>query len=756
MNPSDSEFNKKLLETFRVEAEEHIHTVTNGLIELEKSPSPEKCTQLIEATFREVHSLKGASRSVNLREFELVCQPLETIFSRLKLKEITSEAKLFNLLHRVMDFLTELLSTLEEKRTTAQKSAQKELIAQLGFFSKIDSNAVIAQETKPDPDSILLPDSYEEPEAEDLKPKLKETISGQTVRIPVSKLDSLLFQAEELIQTKVTTQQLVADLREIKNALESYSLSSRQWKSRQNAAKSSQNDEMIHWHETHLDRLHARIVTVSQAAEQDFRVMRRIVDDHLESMKQILMLPAASLTGTFPKIVRDLSQQQGKEIELVISGDDIEIDRRILEELKDPLVHLMRNCTDHGIEKPDRRKELNKPASGKITIAFATNENRQVEISIFDDGAGMDVNQIRDLAIKRGTISPEAAKKLDPGEILALVFQSGFTTSPIITDISGRGLGLAIVSEKVEKLGGSVSIESKPQAGTTFRLILPISLATFRGVLVRVGELLFAIPTANVVRTLRVKPEDIKTVENRETIRYDDKILSLVQLREVLGLPETSTSAKRIVNSVAMQSTLVVLATGDSQIAFVVDEVLDELQILVKSLGKQLSRVRNISGATILGSGKVVAVLNVHDLMKSALQFASISKHRDSEKVPKSSLKVLVADDSITSRSLLKSILESAGFLVTTAVDGADAFAQLRAGEFDLLVSDVDMPRLSGFELTAKIRADKKMGELPVVLVTALESRDDRERGADVGANAYIVKGSFDQSNLLEVISKLI
>ncbi|MBU1108886.1 MAG: hybrid sensor histidine kinase/response regulator [Candidatus Riflebacteria bacterium] len=754
MNPSDSEFNKRLLDTFRGEAEEHIHTVTIGLIELEKSPSPEKCTQLIETVFREIHSLKGAARSVNLREFEQVCQPLEALFSRLKLAEISLESNLFDLLHRVIDFLTELISTLGEKRTSAQRSAQKELVGQLGFFATGDSKAPEA--AKPESESILMSDSDKELETEDLKPRPKDTISGQTIRIPVAKLDSLLLQAEEMIQTKVTMQQLVIELREIKSTLASFSLSSRQWKNRQNEAKASQHDESANWRETHLDKLHARIVAASQAAEQDFRVMRRIVDDHLESMKQVLMLPAASLTELFPKIVRDLSQQQGKEIDLVISGDDIEIDRRILEELKDPLIHLMRNCTDHGIGKPARRKELNKPASGKITIAFATNENRQVEISISDDGAGMDVNQIRDLAIKRGTISLEAAKKMDSKEILALVFQSGFTTSPIITDISGRGLGLAIVSEKVEKLGGSISIESTSHVGTTFRLLLPVSLATFRGVLVRVGEQLFAIPTANVVRTLRVKPEDIKTVENRETICHDAKILPLVKLWEVLGLPETSASAINRPDSVAPRLTFVVLATGDSQIAFVVDEVLDELQVLVKGLGKQLSRVRNISGATILGSGKVVAVLNVHDLMKSALQFASVSKHRDGEKILKSSMKVLVAEDSITSRSLLKSILESAGFQVTTAVDGADAFAQLRAGEFDLLVSDVDMPRLSGFELTAKIRSDKKMGELPVVLVTALESRADRERGIDVGANAYIVKSSFDQSNLLEVINKLI
>ncbi len=726
MDSNDVEFNKRLLKTFKIEAEEHIQTVTNGLIELEKSPSSEKCTQLIETMFREVHSLKGAARSVNLREFELVCQPLETVFSRLKLNQIALESGLFDLLHRVVDFLVELVSALGEKRTSAQRSTQKELIGQLAVVSKIDSDTPVA--TKPEVEFKPPPDSYEESEIENLQPQPKEATSGQIVRVPVAKLDSLLFQAEEMIQTKITMKQLVMELHEIRC-------------------------------ETHLDMLYARIDEVSHAAEQDFRVLRRIVDDHLEALKEVLMLPAASLTEIFPKIIRDLAQQQGKEIDLVISGDDIEIDRRILEGLKDPFIHLIRNCVDHGIEKPARRKEINKQAAGKIAIAFATNENRQVEISISDDGNGIDCDLIRKLAIKNGVVSSDAAEKLDSREILALVFQSGFSTSTIITDLSGRGLGLAIVSEKVEKLGGSAAIESKPGVGTTFRLLLPISLATFRGVVVRAGEQLFVVPTANVIRSLRIKSEEVQTVENRETIRYNEKILSLVHLGDVLGLPETSSLATLALSDCDASSgriNLVILATGDNQIAFLVDEVIEELQVLVKGLGRQLSRVRNITGATILGTGRVVAVLNVPDLMKSANQFASIRKHRDVEKTSKSVAKVLVADDSITSRTLLKSILESAGFQVATAVDGADAFARLCGGEFDVVVSDVDMPRMSGFELTAKIRADKKLGELPVVLVTSLESRDDRERGVDVGANAYIIKSSFDQSNLLEVINKLI
>ncbi|MFA6598116.1 MAG: response regulator, partial [Ignavibacteriaceae bacterium] len=345
---------------------------------------------------------------------------------------------------------------------------------------------------------------------------------------------------------------------------------------------------------------------------------------------------------------------------------------------------------------------------------------------------------------------------LNAQETLMLIFQSGVTTSQMITDISGRGLGLAIVREKVEKLGGSVSVESQPDIGTTFRLLLPLTLATFRGVIVRLGEHLYAVPTIHVERAVRVNREEIKTVENKETIMIDGKILTVVNLENVLGISNGNNSASNKKNDPGEFIQLLILVHAEKRIAFIVDEILEECQILVKELGKQLNRVRNISGATVLGSGKVVPVINVSDLMKSAGKVSAAKVITSERKTPEKIYKLLVAEDSITSRTLIKNILESAGYLVETSVDGVDAFTKALVGEFDLIVSDVDMPRMNGFELTAKIRKDKKLDELPVVLVTALESREDREHGIDVGANAYIIKSSFDQSNLLEVIQKLL
>ncbi|MBE0548250.1 MAG: response regulator, partial [Rubrivivax sp.] len=323
---------------------------------------------------------------------------------------------------------------------------------------------------------------------------------------------------------------------------------------------------------------------------------------------------------------------------------------------------------------------------------------------------------------------------------------------PIITDVSGRGLGLAIVREKVERLGGSISIESHRGAGTAFHIVLPLSLATLRGVLVRMGERLCVIPSAHVERVARVALKDIRTVENRETIVLDQAVVSLAGLGEVLEFTRPAAG------NTAVHASVIVLDQNEVRVAFRVDEILGEQEILVKSLGSQLARVRNVAGASVLGTGQVVPVLNVADLLKSAVNrvAAPLAPAAAVQPGPGTRQSILVAEDSITSRSLLKNILESAGYAVTTAVDGMDAFTTLRTAAFDLVVSDVEMPRMDGFDLTARVRADKRLAELPVVLVTALESREHRERGIDVGANAYIVKSSFDQSNLLEIIRRLI
>ena len=512
--------------------------------------------------------------------------------------------------------------------------------------------------------------------------------------------------------------------------------------------------EFLDWNFGHLKSLEGKLQAITKAAAQDQSGIGRRVEDLLADAKKLLLLPFSTLLDLFPKLVRDLSRELGKEVELTIRGGEVEMDKRILEEMKDPLIHIVRNCLDHGIEPPELRAQRNKPSRATITLAVSRMDGNHVEILVSDDGAGIDLLKVKAAALKHGVISAADAGQLSDQQALALIFQSEVSTSPIITEISGRGLGLAIIREKTEKLGGRVSVENHLHAGTTFQIILPLTLATFRGILVRAADQIFVLPITQVERVARIKAEAIKTVENRETMALNGRAVSLARLAGVLALPRAGkqTPASEFLS-------VVVLGADDERIAFVVDEVLHEEEVLVKSLAKPLSRVRNISGATILGSGKVVPILNVTDLMKSArktgltppvAEAGEVETKRETKRK-----RILVAEDSITSRMLLKNILESAGHEVKTAVDGVEALTELRTNDFDLVVSDVEMPRMNGFDLTAHIRSDRKLADKPVVLVTALASREDRERGIDVGANAYIVKSSFDQSNLLEAIRRL-
>jgi len=763
MDKKDDEFVKRINETFRIEAEEHLRTFSAGLIELEKTQSQERYAEIIEAMFRDIHSLKGAARSVDQREVESVCHPLESVFSALKHKEFTLSASSFDLFYKTVERISRLISESGSAPTVADRQSQRELISRLKEITAGTLNTgeikgpKQCKETKT-VESMSI-SSTENQAGSDIHKSVRP-ISVETVRIRISKFDPLLLQAEELIQTKKAINQRINELLEINNYFAGFKAESLKWKGPRSPVSSALWNEWSEGNETYLNKLESQLAELTRSMERDQYSLNSMVDSHLESMRQVLMLPVSSITEAFPGMLREISHEQNKEIEFIIRGAELEIDKRILEDIKEPLIHLIRNSIDHGIGKPQERILQKKPAQGTIILAFTARESGMIEIELSDDGNGINKENVLKAAIKSGALTRGSAEKMDPDEMLSLIYQSGVSTNSIITDISGRGLGLSIVREKVEKLNGRISVETEANKGTTFHIFLPMTLATFRGILVRIDEFMFILPTMNVERVMKVDPEDIKTVENHETIRIDDQILSVADLGEVLGLPEHKHAGSDKIEpglGNLNQIRLIVLVSGEHNIAFKVDEVVDEQQVLVKGLGKLLSRVKNISGATILGSGKVVPVLHIADLIKSALKSAEKIKVQISSKKPGDIIKkILVADDSITSRTLIKNILETAGYQVSTAIDGTDAFTRARSNEFDLIVSDVDMPRMNGFEFIAKIRHDKKLSEVPVVLLTSLGSQEDRERGIEVGADAYIIKSSFDQTNLLEIIRKLI
>ena len=774
---NEEELLKKLREAFSAEAEERLSGLSSSLLDLEKGAGGEEKAQALEVAFREAHSLKGAARSVNLTDIESLCQAVESVFAAMKRDEVSPSGKLFDLLHHCVRAVEDSLATSEGEGNDPTGEIST-LVSRLEEVNVGKDSKVVQKKTGEAPkakgEKEPLPEEIEEKppeeksaiEAQAAEPSPSQQIRksqdkplvAESVRISTAKLDSLFLKAEELVSLKLASGQHLVDLKEIVRSIESWN---KRWAEIETEARALNKaarerdgwdnlSRFLDWNHDFIGTLKKEIWGLTKGAEQESRTLELMVDELLNDMKSVTMLPFSTLLDIFPRMIREISRDRGKEVDLIVKGGDVEIDRRILEEMRDPITHLLRNAVDHGLETPDKREKQGKPRVGTIEMTVSQTEGGKVEMMIADDGAGIDPEPVKKKAASLGIITEQDMEQLDDRDALLLVLQSGVSTSPIITEISGRGLGLAIVQEKVEKLGGFLSLDTAFGRGTSFRMELPVTIATFRGIPVQVSNRLFVVPGANMDRALKVRRDEIKTVENRDTIPLGGKALPLVDLARVLGLNREKDKSN------GEFLTVVVLGSGERRIGFRVDEVLGEQEVLVKGLGKQLRHVSNISGATILGSGRVVPILNVNDLLTSSPDAAVQTPGPETGKRGEEKKSILVAEDSITSRMLIKSILEGAGYRVTTAVDGSEAYTTLKTGEFDLVVSDVEMPGLNGFGLTQKIRSDKKYAEIPVILVTGLETQEDREKGIDAGANAYIVKSSFDQSNLLEVVGRMI
>lgn len=769
MNQADREFLEELRRDFVPEAEEYLQTIVSGLLALEKSPADS--SGVIEEVFRAAHSLKGAAQAVQMPGVSSICQVVESVFSGMKKGVLHLSEEGFDTLQRAADTLTIMIGAPETEDASGIASLIREierLLEPAGTAPLSQGSRPHAQEAAPEekedelplPAGAPLPHAVSPSATEEAPPQPKKERSRQsvqeTIRIAASKLDSLLLKAEELIAVNLALTVRLEDIREILSLAAGFRS---EWEKALDAVRRDDRiveklppklQDFLQSGRCAVRTLLEALRDMEKSLRDDQRMAGGLVRDLLDGARTVLMLPFSSLLQGFPKIVRDLGRELGKETDVIVRGGEIEVDKRILEGLKDPLVHLVRNCVDHGLETPEDRRAAGKPPSGTITLAVSQTDGGRVEVLVADDGKGMNPAKLRETAVAKGTISKEDAALLDDAGAMMLIFRSGVSTSSLITDISGRGLGMAIVQEGVEALSGSIALESKPGKGSSFRISLPLTLATFRGVLVEEWGGVFVIPSSCVERVARVEKSRIKMIEQKESVSFNGAPLALARLGHILEMspPERLQLQEML--------PLVVIGAGGISVAFGVDRVLNEQEILLKPLGKQLTRVRNVSGATVLGSGMVVPVLNAADLIRS-VQRSSGERRLFSEAEEKSARKnVLLAEDSITSRTLLRNILSAAGFDVQAAVDGQEAWNFLVKGGFDIVVSDVEMPRMNGFKLTEKIRSNPATADLPVVLVTSLDSREDRERGADAGANAYIVKSGFDQGNLLDVLHRLL
>jgi two-component system chemotaxis sensor kinase CheA len=635
--------------------------------------------------------------------------------------------------------------------------------------------------------STLAPQKAPVPASRPAAPAAEETI-----RMATTKLDALMAQVGELQVTRLGAEQRLSEVTALLDGLEAWEAEWRKLRPHlmgdmrgeladsphaASPALPSQRSAPMARILSYLESSEARLHTTTGQLRElrrrfaaDNRRMAQVAADLEEDVRRTRMMPVSTVFETFPRMVRDLARDLGKQVRLVIQGGEVEVDRSVLEQIKDPLTHLLRNSVDHGIETPQTRAAADKPAEGVITLA-AAQRGDSITIEVSDDGAGIDLAAIRAAAVAKGLLQPGEAETLSDREALWLIFNSRLSTSTHVTALSGRGVGLDVVRENVERLRGIIDVDSQRGHGARFTLSLPLTVATTLCLLAQVGSQVFALPISNVVRIVRLQPAEIGRAEGREAITLDGRPMPLVRLSEVLGVsappppqPGGKTISASTSTGAANHLPVVILGSAERRVAFSVDVLVGVREVVIKSLPKPLLRVRYTAGATILGTGEVVIVLNVADLLRAigrpraaaAVTAKSAPGAGEARRKAAAMPTVIVCDDSFTTRTLEKNILESAGYPVRVAADGLEAWNLLQSEGADVLVSDISMPRLDGFELTAKIRADERFKHLPVILVTALDSREDRERGIQAGADAYIVKSAFDQEGLLNTIQRLI
>lgn len=747
----DQDLMRLLIDTFAVELDEQLQVIVDGLLVLEKGVATDAQRDVLENVFRAAHNIKGAARGVEVSDVADIAHHLESLFAVLKRENIHPDAAVTDLALESLDAMRQSMAVFG----TGQPPGfdKEKLIARLdGIVARNGMPDV--QPAEPAGGGTAVPadrdkEAGEKPAdahpqaaarpAEPVKPAAGD--SADVVRINLDKLENLAAMMEELQVTKIAMDDHLASMQRLRSSVQAIGseLSRSADAATEGGARSA--DAIAE-----LEAASARMHREMRASVSRLGILVESMQDNVRMMR---LVPVSTLLRPMVRSVRDIARELEKKVDFEILGDDIEIDRVVLDGVRDPLMHLLRNALDHGIESPGQRRSRGKAEQGRLRIAVSS-EGSQILMIVEDDGEGISEQKIAASARRKNLLSEAELAAMGRDEILGLIFRPGFSSKEIITSISGRGVGLDVVVANLRKLKGSVQLETTEGAGTRFMLRLPITLATDHGVLVRAGGAVFAVPTSSVDRIMEIRPDQIIEVEASHAILHRGRSVPLRDLAVALELEPRERAGSKVMP-------LIVISKGWDSVAFLVDEVIGEREIVVKPLRPPLYSVRNVTGGTLTGSGEVIMVLNPADLVDSGLRSSLV--HLDSADQADAAMqapRVLVVDDSITTRTLEKSILEHAGYRVSIAVDGKQAWLMLQEQQFDLVVTDVEMPQMNGFELTELIKRSERYRSLPVIIVTSLANEADRQRGIEVGAEAYIVKGQFETRVLLDVVEQLI
>lgn len=589
----------------------------------------------------------------------------------------------------------------------------------------------------------------------------------KTLRVDSSKLDTLVNQVNELMITKIKTKKHLHELGIINQELEEWQRNSikalnylkyyekKYFQTDNNDTSASpfaffikQLLALFNENSKKVQETVSDISNLQRTIQEDDMKMGVIVDNVDGMVKNIRVLPLATVFHLFGRMVRDIAQEKNKQIELEIVGSETSTDKKIIEEIKSPLIHIIRNSIDHGVETPEERIALGKNPVGKIVLS-ARQVNNKVIIEIKDDGRGINLEKIKEKALQKGFLTQEELNSMSDDQITNIIFAPGFSTGEQITNISGRGIGLDVVQSKISQLNGKVRVISETNRGCCVQIELPTTMSIVKAFLVESAGQTFAIPMDAIKTVLRKKKEEIISSNKGKSIIFKDETILLYNLADILNLPKNVPTKNR--------ETILIIESDNKIIALGVDKLIGDQEILHKKLSAPFYKLKNIAGITTLISGEICLILNISDILNITSQHKTQAiSTKDDHELQNCSYKILLVDDSITTRTLEKNILSKAGYCIEMAENPIEAFEKMKNNRFDLIISDIEMPEMNGFEFLEKLKTDEMFSDIPVIMVSSLISEENKKRANELGAKKYIVKGEFEQDDFQEAVRNIL
>ena len=775
---------KEIMEDFLIEAFELIEQIDHDLVELEANPED---LELLNRIFRVAHTVKGSSSFLNFDVLTELTHHMEDVLNKARKGELKITPDIMDVVLESVDMMKGLLESIRDNGSDAAAGIDiKNICVRLTQISEGEAPSAAPEA----PAAAPAPEPVKEPEpvapAEEAAPEVSDAelskLSDSEVEaeierlLKVRKAEDQARRASKGIAPKSPEE--IAPATSAAPAPAAKPAPSRERDADKKVPAASSNsavaqEQTIRVEVKRLDHLMNLIGELVLGKNRLLKIYDDVEERYegekfLEELNQVVsslslvttdiqlavmktrMLPIAKVFNKFPRMIRDLSRDLGKQIDLEISGEETELDKSIVEEIGDPLVHIIRNSCDHGIEDPETRKAMGKPEKGLVQLK-AYNEGNHIVVEIVDDGKGLDADMLKAKSIEKGIITEREADAMSEKEAFGLIFKPGFSTAAKVTNVSGRGVGMDVVKTNIEKLNGIIDIESEVGKGTVMKLKIPLTLAIIQSLLVGTQEEFYAIPLASVLETVRVPIDDIYTIDGKNVLRLRDEVLSLVRLSDVFGVNKVFDGGD--------QTYVVIIGVAEAKLGIIVDTLVGQEEIVIKSMGDYLQNIPGIAGATIRGDGRVTLIIDVGAMMEMAkdIKVNIRAEMEDSTKAKEkpSDYKVLIVDDSKMDRTIMQKSLEPIGVTIIEATNGVEALNIIKSGEhaFDAVLIDIEMPRMDGYTLAGEIRKYSKYRTLPLIAVTSRTSKTDRLRGVEVGMTEYITK-PYSSEYLENVVRK--